>query len=125
MRTEMEKLKIDPTFISRFLNDGLSGGEKKKSEFLQLAIIQPNFSLLDEIDSGLDIDALKIVSQQINLLHKSQGFGLIIVSHNLHILDFIKPDKIHIMAKGKIVTSGGKEILKKIEKGGFDSFLKK
>lgn len=125
MRTEMEKLKIDPTFISRFLNDGLSGGEKKKSEILQMAILQPKFAFLDEIDSGLDIDALKIVSQQINLLHKSQKFGLIIVSHNLHILDFIKPDKIHIMAKGKIVTSGGKEILKKIEKGGFDSFLKK
>ncbi len=125
MRTEMEKLKIDPTFISRFLNDGLSGGEKKKSEILQLAILQPKFAFLDEIDSGLDIDALKIVSQQINLLHKSQGFGLVIVSHNLHILDFIKPNKIHIMAKGKIITSGGKEILKKIEKGGFDSFKTK
>lgn len=125
MRMEMEKLKIDPTFISRFLNDGLSGGEKKKSEILQLAILQPKFAFLDEIDSGLDIDALKIVSQQINLLHKSQKFGLVIVSHNLHILDFIKPDKIHIMAKGKIITSGDKEILKKIEKGGFESFKTK
>jgi Fe-S cluster assembly ATP-binding protein len=125
MRTEMDKLSIDQTFMTRSVNDGLSGGEKKKSEILQMAILQPKFAFLDEIDSGLDIDALKIVSQQINLLHKSQKFGLVIVSHNLHILDFIKPDKIHIMSKGKIIASGGNEILKKIEKGGFQSFLKK
>lgn len=125
LREAMTKLNIDPTFTSRSLNDGLSGGEKKKSEILQMTILQPSIAFLDEIDSGLDIDALKIVSQQINDVHSTQGMGLVIVSHNLHILDFIKPDKIHIMAKGKIIAQGGNEILKKIEKGGFDSFLKK
>jgi Fe-S cluster assembly ATP-binding protein len=125
LQEEMKELSIDPMFASRGINDGLSGGEKKKSEILQLSILQPQFAFLDEIDSGLDIDALKIVSKQINAIHKKQGLGLIIVSHNLHILDFIKPDKVHIMAKGKIVAQGGTEILKKIEQKGFASFVKK
>lgn len=125
MRTEMEKLKMDPAFISRSVNEGFSGGEKKKSEVLQMALLEPLFAFLDEIDSGLDIDALKIVAKQINSIQSKQGMGLVIVSHNPRILDFIKPDKIHIMSKGKIVASGGKEIVKKIEKNGFESFLKK
>ena len=125
MRAEMEKLKIDPTFISRSVNEGFSGGEKKKSEVLQMAMLEPSFAFLDEIDSGLDIDALKIVTKEIGAVQKKQGMGLVIVSHNPRILDFIKPDKIHIMSKGKIVAQGGPEIIKKIEKGGYDSFLKK
>ncbi len=125
LQEEMKQLSIDPMFASRGINDGLSGGEKKKSEILQLSILQPQFAFLDEIDSGLDIDALKIVSKQINAIHKKQGLGLVIVSHNLHILDFIKPDKVHIMAKGKIVAQGGKEILKKIEQKGFEGFKTK
>ncbi len=125
MREEMNKLNIDPAFMSRSINDGFSGGEKKKSEVLQMAMLQPAFAFLDEIDSGLDIDALKIVSKQINTIHKKQKMGLVIVSHNPRVLDFIKPDKIHIMSKGKIVASGGTEILKKIEKDGFESFIKK
>jgi Fe-S cluster assembly ATP-binding protein len=125
LRAEMEKLKIDPTFMSRSINEGFSGGEKKKSEVLQMAVLEPVFAFLDEIDSGLDIDALKIVAKQLSAVQKKQGMGLIIVSHNPRILDFIKPDTIHIMSKGKIVARGGKEIVKKIEKDGFDSFLKK
>ncbi len=125
MRAEMEKLKIDPAFMSRSVNEGFSGGEKKKSEVLQMALLEPAFAFLDEIDSGLDIDALKIVAKQLGAVQKKQGMGLVIVSHNPRILDFIKPDKIHIMSKGKIVASGGMEIVKKIEKGGFESFLKK
>lgn len=125
MRAEMDKLKIDPAFISRSVNEGFSGGEKKKSEVLQMAILEPSFAFLDEIDSGLDIDALKIVAKELSAVQKKQGMGLVIVSHNPRILDFIKPDKIHIMSKGKIVARGGKEIVRKIEKGGFDSFLKK
>ncbi len=125
LQEEMKELSMDPAFASRAINDGLSGGEKKKSEILQMSILQPQFAFLDEIDSGLDIDALKIVSKQINAIHKKQGMGLVIVSHNLHILDFIKPDKVHIMAKGKIVAQGGKEILKKIEQKGFQGFTKK
>ncbi len=124
LRAEMDKLKIDPTFISRSVNEGFSGGEKKKSEVLQMAVLQPDFAFLDEIDSGLDIDALKTVCTQINEIHKKQKMGLVLVSHNPRILDFIKPDKIHIMSKGKIVAAGGAEILKKIEKNGFASFIK-
>lgn len=122
MRTEMERLKINPAFMSRSVNEGFSGGEKKKSEVLQMAMLEPSFAFLDEIDSGLDIDALKIVTKELNAIQKKQGMGLIIVSHNPRILDFIKPDKIHIMSKGKIVAQGGAEIIAKIEKGGYDSF---
>ncbi len=125
LRTEMEKLKIDPTFISRSINEGFSGGEKKKSEILQMVMLEPKFAFLDEIDSGLDIDALKVVAKELNAIQKKQGMGLIIVSHNPRILDFIKPDKIHIMSKGKIVAQGGSEIVAKIEKGGYDSFAQK
>lgn len=122
LRNEMEKLKMDPSFISRSVNEGFSGGEKKKSEVLQMAILEPSFAFLDEIDSGLDIDALKIVAKELSAVQKKQGMGLIIVSHNPRILDFIKPDKIHIMSKGKIIARGGAEIIAKIEKGGYDSF---
>jgi Fe-S cluster assembly ATP-binding protein len=124
LRAEMEKLKIDPAFMSRSINEGFSGGEKKKSEVLQMAVLEPSFAFLDEIDSGLDIDALKIVAKQLGIVQKKQGMGLIIVSHNPRILDFIKPDKIHIMSKGKIIAQGGNEIVKKIEKDGYDSFAK-
>jgi Fe-S cluster assembly ATP-binding protein len=125
MRQQMEKLKIDPGFMSRSINEGFSGGEKKKSEVLQMAMLNPLFAFLDEIDSGLDIDALKTVGKELNAIQKKQGMGMIIVSHNPRILDFIKPDKIHIMSKGKIIAHGGKEIISKVEKSGFESFLKK
>lgn len=122
LRDEMEKLKMDPAFIPRSVNEGFSGGEKKKSEVLQMAMLEPSFAFLDEIDSGLDIDALKVVAKELSAVQKKQGMGLIIVSHNPRILDFIKPDKIHIMSKGKIIAQGGAEIITKIEKGGYDSF---
>ncbi|MEK7131508.1 MAG: Fe-S cluster assembly ATPase SufC [Patescibacteria group bacterium] len=125
MRTEMEKLKIDPAFMSRSVNEGFSGGEKKKSEILQMAMLEPSFAFLDEIDSGLDIDALKVVTKELSAVQKKQDMGLVIVSHNPRILDFIRPNKIHIMSKGKIIARGGAEIIAKIEKGGYDSFLKK
>jgi len=125
LRAEMEKLKMDSAFISRSVNEGFSGGEKKKSEVLQMAMLEPSFAFLDEIDSGLDIDALKVVTKELSAVQKKQGMGLVIVSHNPRILDFIKPDKIHIMSKGKIIARGGAEIIQKIEEGGYDSFLKK
>ncbi len=125
MREEMARLNIDPSFMARSINEGFSGGEKKKSEVLQMAMLKPAFAFLDEIDSGLDIDALKTVARQLAALQKKQKMGLIIVSHNPKILEFLKPDTIHVMAKGKIVAKGGKELLKKIEKNGFASFLKK
>lgn len=124
MRAEMEKLKLDSTFISRFVNEGFSGGEKKKAEILQMALLEPTVAFLDEIDSGLDIDALKIVATELVDIQKKQGMALVLVSHNPKILDFIEPDKIHIMSKGKIVAQGGKEIVKKIEQGGYDALIK-
>lgn len=124
MRTEMEKLKLDSTFISRFVNEGFSGGEKKKAEILQMALLEPTVAFLDEIDSGLDIDALKTVATELVEIQKKQGMALVIVSHNPKILDFINPDKIHIMSKGKIVAQGGKEIVVQIEQGGYDALIK-
>ncbi len=124
MRAEMEKLKMDSSFISRFINEGFSGGEKKKSEILQMALLEPAIAFLDEIDSGLDIDALKIVATELVEIQKKQGMALVIVSHNPKILDFINPDKIHIMSKGKIVAEGGKEIVHQIEQGGYDALIK-
>ncbi len=125
MRAEMEKLNMAPAFISRSINEGFSGGEKKKSEVLQMAMLEPSFAFLDEIDSGLDIDALKVVTKELGAVQRKQGIGLVIVSHNPRILDFIKPNKIHIMSKGKIIAQGGAEIITKIEKNGYDSFAKR
>ena len=128
MRAEMEKLKIDPAFISRSVNEGFSGGEKKKSEVCRWPLLEPSFAFLDEIDSGLDIDALKDCAKELSAVQQKQGMGLVIVSHNPRILDFIKPDKIHIMSKGKIIAQGEivkkREISIKIEKWRifFDSF---
>ncbi|MDO8509835.1 MAG: Fe-S cluster assembly ATPase SufC [bacterium] len=124
MRAEMEKLKMDPAFISRFINDGFSGGEKKKSEILQMALLKPAIAFLDEIDSGLDMDALKTVATELVHIQKKQGMALVIVSHNPKILEFIEPDVIHIMSKGKIVAEGGKEIVRQIEQGGYDALIK-
>lgn len=125
MKAEMSRLKIDPIFISRSVNEGFSGGEKKKSEVLQMALLEPAVAFLDEIDSGLDIDALKIVAKELVSLHKRQKMALIVVSHNPKLIALLSPKKVHIMSKGKIVKSGGKDLVKKIEKGGYDAFLKK
>ncbi len=125
MKEEMGRLKIDPIFISRSVNEGFSGGEKKKSEVLQMAMLEPTIAFLDEIDSGLDIDALKIVAKELVALHKKQKMALIVVSHNPKLIALLSPKKVHVMSKGKIVKSGGKDLVKKIEKGGYDAFLKK
>lgn len=123
MRAEMEKLKIDPSFISRSVNEGFSGGEKKKTEILQMAMLEPSFAFLDEIDSGLDIDALKTVVNELRSLQKKCGMALILVSHNPRILNLIKADAVHIMSKGKIVARGGAEIVKQIEKTGYSKLV--
>ncbi|MBI5221315.1 MAG: Fe-S cluster assembly ATPase SufC [Candidatus Magasanikbacteria bacterium] len=125
MKEEMIRLKIDPVFISRSVNEGFSGGEKKKSEVLQMAMLEPTIAFLDEIDSGLDIDALKIVAKELVALHKKQKMALVVVSHNPKLIALLSPTKVHVMSKGKIVKSGGKDLVKKIEKGGYDAFLKK
>ena len=114
-----KKLNIDKTFLSRFLNEGFSGGEKKKAEILQMLVLNPKLAILDETDSGLDIDSLKIVSQGINnFIDKEKT--ILIITHYRKILDYIKPDKIFIMKNGKIITEGGRELIEELEKKGYE-----
>ena len=114
-----KKLNIDKSFLSRFLNEGFSGGEKKKAEILQMLILNPKLAILDETDSGLDIDSLKIVSEGINNF-ADKDKTILIITHYQKILDYVKPDKILIMKNGRIVKEGGKELIEELEKGGYD-----
>lgn len=119
LRETMDFLEMDQAFINRSLNEGFSGGEKKRMEILQMLMIEPRFTLLDETDSGLDMDALKIVSKGINHL-RGPAFGGLIITHYRRILDYVKPDKLHIMYDGKIVVSGGMELIAALEEKGYD-----
>ncbi len=118
-----EELDIDRALLSRAFNEGFSGGEKKKAEMLQMLLLKPSFAFLDEIDSGLDIDAVRTVLDAALDAQKKFTIGLLIVSHNPRILTLLKPDHVHVMAGGKIVVSGGDELVAKIEKKGFDSLI--
>lgn len=118
VKKQMELLHMDSSFLTRYLNEGFSGGEKKRCEMLQMAVLQPSVALLDETDSGLDIDSLKIVSEGINALRdKSRAF--LVITHYQRILDYVKPDKVHVLVNGKIVQSGGFELAKQLEKTGY------
>ncbi len=121
LEEEMKKLKMDPAFAERFINQGFSGGEKKKAEILQMAILQPNLALMDETDSGLDVDALKIVAEGVNALRSEdrKSFSALIVTHYARILDYITPDHVHVMVKGVIAESGGADFAKKLEQEGY------
>jgi Fe-S cluster assembly ATP-binding protein len=119
LRTNMDLLKIDPTFTKRYLNEGFSGGEKKRAEILQLAMLKPDFAVLDETDSGLDIDALRIVSDGVNALRGPQ-MGTLIITHYTRILQYVTPDFVHIMLDGRIVREGGKELAGDLEEKGYD-----
>ena len=112
-------LKMDENLAHRYLNEGFSGGEKKRNEILQMKLLQPNFALLDEIDSGLDVDALKIVSQAINAM-KSDDFGCIMVSHYERLFELVPPSHVHVLVNGKIILSGGIEVVEKIDQEGYD-----
>lgn len=118
LEEHMQKLGMDPAFAERSLNQGFSGGEKKKAEVLQMSVLSPSLALLDETDSGLDIDALKVVAEGVNRLRSPQ-FSAIIVTHYARLLEYITPDVVHVMIKGKIVDSGGKELAQKLEKEGY------
>jgi len=121
MRENMAFLEMDSKFANRGLNEGFSGGEKKRMEILQMLMLQPTFAIMDETDSGLDIDALRIVSKGVNKLVESDtDFGLLIITHYERILTYIKPDRLHIMMDGKIAISGGPELVKKLEEKGYD-----
>lgn len=119
---KMKELHMDPSFATRYLNTGFSGGEKKRAEILQLLILNPKYAILDETDSGLDVDALKIVSEGINTFHTKKN-GVLLITHYNRILEYVQPDFVHIMYKGKIVKSGGKELAKEIEKNGYKKFI--
>lgn len=115
----MESLEMDEDMATRYLNEGFSGGEKKRNEILQLKMLKPSIAVLDEIDSGLDIDALRIVSEGINDM-RGENFGCLIITHYQRLLDYIKPDHVHVMMQGKIAQSGGPELAKKLEEQGYD-----
>jgi Fe-S cluster assembly ATP-binding protein len=115
----MELLKIDRAFTSRYLNEGFSGGEKKRAEILQMAMLQPSYAVLDETDSGLDIDALRIVADGVNAL-RGPNMGGLIITHYTRILNYVKPDFVHIMLDGRIVQQGGPELAEHLEEKGYD-----
>jgi Fe-S cluster assembly ATP-binding protein len=119
----METLGMDTAFMDRFLNEGFSGGEKKRNEILQLALLEPEIAILDETDSGLDIDALRIVAEGVQAVRaKKTDIGILTITHYQRLLDHLRPDHVHIMRDGKIVQSGGMELVETIEADGFDSF---
>jgi Fe-S cluster assembly ATP-binding protein len=119
MDSEMEYLEMDPDMAQRYLNEGFSGGEKKRNEILQLMMLQPKIAILDEIDSGLDIDALKVVSKGINKM-RGEDFGCLIITHYQRLLNYITPDHVHVMMQGRVVKSGGKELAQRLEAEGYD-----
>ncbi|QSO49084.1 Fe-S cluster assembly ATPase SufC [Alicyclobacillus mengziensis] len=119
LQQKMKDLNIDPAFAERYLNEGFSGGEKKRNEILQMAMLNPRISILDEIDSGLDIDALRIVADAVNSL-RSPEIGFLIITHYQRLLQHIVPDHVHVMMQGRIVRSGGRELALKLEQNGYD-----
>ena len=119
IKEKADLLEIDRKFLSRSLNEGFSGGEKKRNEIFQMAMLEPKLSILDETDSGLDIDALRIVSNGVNKL-KTKDNAVIVITHYQRLLDYIIPDYVHVLLNGKIVKSGGKELAHKLEEHGYD-----
>lgn len=119
LKEKMALLQMDPGFASRYLNEGFSGGEKKRMEILQMAMLRPQIAILDETDSGLDIDALRIVSEGVNEL-MSPELGVLVITHYQRILDYIKPDHVHVLVAGRIVMSGGPELALELEDRGYD-----
>ena len=119
LKERMDLLKMDHSFAARYLNDGFSGGEKKRAEILQMATLKPEIAILDETDSGLDIDALRIVSEGVNAL-RGPDFGAVVITHYQRILNYIQPDFVHIMLDGRIVESGGPELALLLEEQGYD-----
>ncbi len=120
LRAMMDELGMDPEFARRYLNEGFSGGEKKRAEVLQLAMLRPSFAILDETDSGLDIDAVRLVSEGINQVAERAGTGILVITHYQRILNYIKPGFVHILFGGRIVESGGPELVDVLEREGYD-----
>ncbi|GAA1867670.1 Fe-S cluster assembly ATPase SufC [Brevibacterium marinum] len=123
LKNAMENLRVDPEFASRNVNEGFSGGEKKRHEILQMEMLKPKFSVLDETDSGLDVDALRIVSEGVNRVRESTDVGILLITHYTRILQYVKPDHVHVIIKGKVAEEGGPELADRLENEGYDRFL--
>jgi len=119
----MEALKMDPSFASRNVNEGFSGGEKKRHEIMQLELLKPKIAILDETDSGLDVDALRVVSEGVNRAKENSNVGVLLITHYTRILKYIKPDFVHVFANGKIVEEGGPELADKLEAQGYEEYV--
>lgn len=119
MENKMKELEMSPEFAHRYLNEGFSGGEKKRNEILQMMMLEPKIVVLDEIDSGLDIDALRIVAEGVNAM-RSEDRGFLVITHYQRLLNYIKPDFVHVMMQGRIVKSGGPELAERLEREGYD-----
>jgi Fe-S cluster assembly ATP-binding protein len=119
----MERLGMDSSFVDRYLNEGFSGGEKKRNEVMQMAILEPEIAILDETDSGLDIDALRIVAKGIHEVREDRPeMGVVLITHYQRLLDEVRPDHVHILVDGRIITSGGMELAEELERSGYESF---
>ncbi|AZA09229.1 Fe-S cluster assembly ATPase SufC [Corynebacterium pseudopelargi] len=123
VRQAQDQLAIDKAFAERSVNEGFSGGEKKRHEVLQLDLLRPKFAVMDETDSGLDVDALRIVSEGINRYQEETNGGIIMITHYKRILNYVQPDHVHVFANGQIVTSGGPELADELEANGYDKFI--
>lgn len=123
VKQAQQDLKIDKAFNERSVNEGFSGGEKKRHEVLQLDLLQPKFAVMDETDSGLDVDALRIVSEGINRYQEKSNGGILMITHYKRILNYVQPDFVHVFANGQIITSGGPELADDLEANGYDRFL--
>jgi Fe-S cluster assembly ATP-binding protein len=119
LKEKMALLEMDPSFAGRYLNEGFSGGEKKRAEILQMAVLEPEIAILDETDSGLDIDALRIVANGVNTLSGPQ-VGVLVITHYQRLLNYIKPHFVHVMLNGRIVESGGPDLALRLEENGYD-----
>jgi len=124
VRESMDNLRMDASFSERNVNEGFSGGEKKRHEILQLELLKPRFAVLDETDSGLDVDALKVVSEGVNRAHKANDLGVLLITHYTRILNYIKPDFVHVFVAGKVAEEGGAELAERLEAEGYDRYTK-
>ncbi|MGC4891659.1 Fe-S cluster assembly ATPase SufC [Micromonospora sp. DT227] len=123
LRGAMEKLQMDPAFAQRNVNEGFSGGEKKRHEIVQLELLKPKIAILDETDSGLDVDALRVVSEGVNRVRDTGDTGMLLITHYTRILRYIKPDFVHVFVAGRIVEQGGRELADKLEEEGYERYV--
>ncbi|GAA4527825.1 Fe-S cluster assembly ATPase SufC [Brachybacterium paraconglomeratum] len=123
MKGAMSDLKMDPVFAERNVNEGFSGGEKKRHEILQMQLLKPSIAILDETDSGLDVDALRVVSEGVNRVKENSEVGIMLITHYTRILQYVKPDYVHVFVNGRIAEQGGPELAERLEAEGYDRFL--